>query len=499
MRIGEVLNAVYDEEVGWRPATGQIKPVHVANGLVRALAGEYYDISPIVEFLVGWKKGRVPDPDRSYQRLVLEDPLGPFGYFKESQSEFDKARRYAFGLLNADNAVYPSAENSALTLTCGEMASRSRDFGLGQFGAALLESGDSEALATILRRSLEVKRPDDPITTIVWPLLSDNAKPTSAAETISKALRKKHHQACLKEFQLAAKQLASHEEQQGNRLRTLERVVHFVCIATHAHAQALAADGSLADRPPLLMALTGEKRSELAIASERSLEEMYSKFESWLVKQEAIRLRGKKPLTRDERLEELSIDGRTARKILKQILSAQRNPPEEPDAEILSARMADFEDAKRAFGKDDPALLMAHAVVRSYLREFESGGPRSFLQSLARKVGLLYPHFQGNSRDKRVRPSVAILDLLVRACVPVRAPIPLDEFLERLWRTFGLVVGGRTGGDECDADLLSRNGIDVDPSVLVANTIAFVDTLASMGLARRFADNVTFVGDGYAG
>ena len=496
MKIGEVLNAVYDEEVGWRPATGQIKPVHVANGLVRAVTGEFYDTASLVEFLISWKKDKVPDEERSYKRLVLEGRRDAYGYFADSEREFDRARRYLRGLLNADNAVYPSAENSALTLTCREMASRShQDSGLGDFGAALLRSGTSELLAKALLRVLDVRRPEDPLTAIAWPLLGRDAKPARPKQGIGRTLTKKHHRQCLNQLGVAAERLARHEEQQGNRLRTLERIVHFVCLATHAHAQALAARGVLDSRPPLLMAVIGGKRSDLAAASERSLESMYGQFEEWLISEEAARLRERKPLMDGARLEELSVDGRTVRSVLRQILSAKQRH-EEPDEETLDARMADFEDAKRSFGKDDPALLMAHALVRSYLREYESGGPRSFLQGLARKAGLLYPHFQGNSRDKRVRPSVAILDVLVRACVPPRESLPLDEFLDNLWGAFGLVVGGRRGEEGGDAELLLQNRIDIDPSHLVANTDALVDLLVGMGLARRFADNVTFVGDG---
>jgi hypothetical protein len=87
------------------------------------------------------------------------------------------------------------------------------------------------------------------------------------------------------------------------------------------------------------------------------------------------------------------------------------------------------------------------------------------------------------------------MDVLVRACVPANDALPLDQFLENLWGAFGLIVGGRRGQEGGDAELLSRNGIDIDPSNLVANTDALVDLLADMGLARRFADNVTFVGD----
>jgi len=497
MRIGNVLDAVYDDEVGWRPASGSIKPVHVANGLVRAITGEYYDTSSIIEFLVPVKAKQVPDETRSYKRLVQENPRSTFKCYENGAPEFEKARRYSFGLLAADKAVFPSAEFSALTLTCREMVSRSgNDRHLGEFGASLLRSGDG-ALAHVLNDALNLKHPDDPLTTLMWPLLPRDAKIASKRESVQKALKRKHHQNCLNRFQEAAHVLAAHEGQQGNRLRTLEHIVHFVCIATYAHAHALSADGDLEARTPLLIAVTGEKRSALAITSERSLARMQSQFEDWLIKKEADRLRSGKPIGEGQTLDELPVDGRSARRVLRTVEAAGRTGGP-PDDEVLDERSADFEEAKRRFGKDDPAQLMAYALVHSYMREFESGGPRSFLQNLACKAGLLYPHFEGNSRQKRIRPSVAILDLLVRTCVPPRKLIPLEQFLERLWGTFGLVVGGRHG-DDGDATLLRRNALELDPSLLVANTSAIVELLAGMGLARRFADDVTFVGDGYAG
>jgi len=499
MKIGEVLDTVYDDEVGWRPASGSIKPVHVANGLVRAITGEYYDISPIVEFLVPFGANKVPDESRSYQRMVKDSQRQTFKAYENGAAEFDKARRYSRGLLSADNAVFPKAEFSALTLTCREMVSRSpNDRHLGEFGASLLRSGDGD-LARILEQAVHVDRPDDPLTTVMWPLLPRDGKSVVKRDSVDKALKRRHHQACLRRFQDAARILAAHEEQQGNRLRTLEHIVHFVCIATYAHANALAADGNLEKRTPLLIAVSGEKRSGLAVTSERSIGRMQTKFEEWLIKKEAERLAGKKPIGGGETIDELPIDGRSARRVLRTVeLAGKSGGLPDADSEVLDERAADFEAAKRRYGKDDSAQLMAYALVRSYMREYESGGPRSFLQNLACKTGLLYPHFEGNARQKRVRPSVAILDLLVRTCVPPRTLIPLEDFLEQLWRTFGLVVGGRRG-DDGDAELLKENALELDPSLLAENTSAFVELLAGMGLARRFADNVTFVGDGYAG
>ena len=75
--------------------------------------------------------------------------------------------------------------------------------------------------------------------------------------------------------------------------------------------------------------------------------------------------------------------------------------------------------------------------------------------------------------------------------------LDLDAFLAVLWRRFGLMVGGRRSADWDDAARLEEAGIPVDIDELAANTEAFVDELVLMGLARRYPDGVTFVGDGY--
>jgi hypothetical protein len=66
-----------------------------------------------------------------------------------------------------------------------------------------------------------------------------------------------------------------------------------------------------------------------------------------------------------------------------------------------------------------------------------------------------------------------------------------------LWNRFGLIVGGRRGQDWDDVDVLHRWRLGVDASALSENTEVIVRHLEGMGLARRYADNVTFVGDGH--
>lgn len=75
--------------------------------------------------------------------------------------------------------------------------------------------------------------------------------------------------------------------------------------------------------------------------------------------------------------------------------------------------------------------------------------------------------------------------------------MPLQDYLATLWERFGLIVGGRREEEWDDVEALGRWGLAVEPKALERNTDAFVDELVMMGLARRYPDDVAFVGDGH--
>jgi hypothetical protein len=495
MHIGEILNGIYDDDIGWRPASGSVKPVHVANGLVRALQGKYYDLRDLNHFVVWWRAGRLADERRSYEALTREEGQA-FGYLAQAPQDFEKTRRYALGLLGGDKALFPSAEHSSFSLTCGQMATRdANDRGLGEFAASLLGEG-AGSLANEILDCVDGTEPSDPVTALVWPLLPTESKEPRRQGRLTKTGTHKHNRDVFRAIQDAATSLATHERAQGNRLHSLQRAVQFACVATHAHAQALGGRGDLDARPPALLVTTGHRRSNVALASERSLDAIYAAFERWLGDRLGNRIASGLPLCADaDPLVVNTTDGRTVRSILSKIGVAQKLH-EAPEKEEVDTRVQTFATKLRELGSADSALVMGHTLVHCYAHEYESGGPRAFLQALGRKVGLLYPHFQGRAREKRVRPSVPVIDMLVRACVKHGDAVDLDKFLERLWTRFGLIVGGRRSEKWDDAAYLERWGVGVDIDELSENTEAFVDQLALMGLARRYPDGVTFVGDG---
>ncbi|MBM3523790.1 MAG: hypothetical protein FJX57_12590, partial [Alphaproteobacteria bacterium] len=392
MNIGEVLNGVFDDDLGWHPASGAIKPVHVANGVVRAIQGRHYDLQVLNHFAIPWKrKGQSLDEERSFEALS-KDHADQLGYLARNREQFEKTRNYVLGLVNADRAVFPSAEHSSFSLTNGLLATRDHnDRGLGEFGAFMLGEGP-DSLRDAVAAATQVQRPSDPITAVLWPLLVDRVGRETRqgedprSERFARVSRQKHNRAIFEALREAGASLASHERGHGNGLKTLQRSVHFACIATFAHAQAAASNGALEQRVPGLVAIAGQRRSDVALASENSVESIFLAFEHWLGERLANRiasgqsLLGGKKMTDGEPSFALdALDGRTVKALLRKIALAGRGHGE-PGADDIDVRYQKFVATRTELGDDNTARVLGHTLARCYFHEFDSGGPREFLQ-----------------------------------------------------------------------------------------------------------------------
>jgi len=104
---------------------------------------------------------KVPDETRSYQRWSRIATTNVQAY-ENRAAEFEKARRYSLGLLAADRAVFPSAEFSALTLTCARWCRVRRMIDISESSERRSSFGDGD-LAKRARGGGRVDRPDDPL------------------------------------------------------------------------------------------------------------------------------------------------------------------------------------------------------------------------------------------------------------------------------------------------------------------------------------------------
>lgn len=504
MDINNILNAVYDQSVGWRPATGALKPAHIANGLFRGLVGETYNVMPATDFIIPWtgKSDAGKEVRKSYETMVLDKDHPCFRSFQDEHGKerFERLREFTRGVLNADGAVYPSRDMQSFSISCRQLISGDKmDREVGRFMSDLLRGGNGR-LAKVVTECLANDVPQDPITLLAWPLLRHDAEPIEKRSKKISPYSNTKLSGFFKQLEVAADTLADYQQQLGNRLATLQKAVQFSCISLLAHAQALSVNGALEERSPMLLTIDAMKGSRIANASEESLVRLYESFADWLAHRLAERLQKGQPVDlgggkgEEEYLTlPASLRRDTARKFLADI-GVDRKTAEPDD---IDGRMTFFEQALARHGKENPSIVFGETLVQCYMREYKHG-PKQFLEGVGRKVGFIYPNFQGRSLAKRVQPSVAILDMFVQACTPHGESIRLNEFLDLLWKRFGIVVGGRNVEKSSDHELLAGRNINISQSDLEENTRKFVDYLVDIGLARRYPDNIAYVGRQYA-
>ena len=478
MQVKSLYQGAIFETLGFRPASNAIKPVHVANGLTRAIAGFYGDAAPLHEAVrLKASAGRPPRPPKTAAELRS------LPAFADCDDATIASIRAALNeLVTADHAVNPGPPNfSSYTLSHQLMCtSDPRDAGIGKFLWQLLASppgSDAPALGLldrILTSDLEADGRDD-LTTAVMPLLSphtveqvrDLAEVPVALRNLSGA---KAPSMLLASIRSGMDRLAEREEA-GPRLLLLRRMVLLGSIGVHLHLVQWQTelDTSLQaprDYCPILLDLTREPHGALAEASRDSCLTAMNYVD------ELARYLIREHLRREWAGRNLE-DGRVVRSVLAELA----------DVELDEV----YDDMKTEIENPLDRLAGAVFVVGS---QAQSSPPSDFARYLAQRAGLIGPR-HGRGR-KGYQISLELLEILTLATVPAGEVWPVPTLLEAWWERFGIIVGGRDG----DLDVLTELSIDrVSQDDLDANTDRLVTLLQEQGLARRYGDGVRQIGD----
>ena len=141
------------------------------------------------------------------------------------------------------------------------------------------------------------------------------------------------------------------------------------------------------------------------------------------------------------------------------------------------ASNADGEDVFLEFGETMYDMLALEA----------SSHPVTYIRALGTSSGLLYPPDKLHP-NKRFVISQDILEMLLRSCVNSGEVISGIEIRERLWRRFGIVIGG----SQFEMRMLQSGGmiLQADEDALEENFSSFAATLESMDFAEVMADGI---------
>jgi hypothetical protein len=484
----ELRKAISDEihrRHGYRFMEAKIKPVHIANALMRTehqCVGRMAVLEQLFEATLN--RNAIGKRLEAAQALIdtQRERWGRLGETDDLRSSalMTKVLPLIRTLLGADGAAFGSSPewSSFSSPTALTVTTDASDDGAGSFVHRLwtgIAEGDRLEILDLLNEltspNKETSQLDD-LSALLAPLVEGTKKRVPAVSTaedvsvvyspIELALRD------------AAKSLAAYEiKLKPNPIATLQRIVLLAALSVFLHASTRPRERYGTIERVLLIDATGDRYSNVADASTRCVAQLISDARTYMADVLKDLLRGQmrdwyeKPIEAINSLLEVHghapIDAKN--RIVPKLLELQA----EVDPEDVEGELAD-------------------EVVRSI--EGSSGrGLDGYLRLLGVRSGLLYP--QQKNPNKRLVPTDRTLEVMVASSLDVNAkPVEYRDFLEMLRQRWGVVVGGLTS----DAGLLGQVGAHVPIRELTENSERFLSRLESIGLARRLADSVAVVG-----
>lgn len=440
-----LLDAVFDEEFGLRLTNFSIKPVHVANGLARALAGRTYETTALNKTFRRYVRNQKlgVDEERNPNPTILEafgDAFEPLHGPEPDERKLTRLRALAFNVFGADDGVYEQPEKSSFTLSNERFITRDpSDVRVGVFLANLLttEPKDRTDAADALRELLTTET--DAWTTLALPLLEFGTvrEETEGTETAARVAKGEHlfavsegHLASptLRTLRDAYDRLARFEKTTGSKLNSLRRLMLFGCFVAHAHVVSRWSERDPeAPRPPILLDLFDGTVVSVRDASRATLRAAGDAIEG------LIRARFREVVS-----EEFGSTAKRIEKALSGMITQLADQRRRTEVEHLRAAYENYRE-----GGADSADALAHAMTDE---AFEKIGehPIGALVELGRRAGFLSPwanQGRGGKLQKRYTATAEFLETLIAATVEPDEPLAFPEFLDRLRGMFGIVVG----------------------------------------------------------
>jgi hypothetical protein len=485
-QLREVISDELRRRHGYGLMTSKIKPVHIANALLREEHQTVGKMADLKDLMRATANGETAEDRLDAVGRMLERNRERWGRLGE---DLDLRRSLLVTrvlpllrtILGTDGAAFGSSPEfssfsspTALTVT--------RDASDEQAGAFVhrLWSGPTRLrLLDILRDRTappqDFSRVDD-LTAVLIPLTdgTNPARREERPEIQSNPLSEVEE--CLR---AAARDLASYEDKVlANPMATLQRIVLLASISLFFHAATRAHECTGLPRRVLLLDASNSRTSVVADVSEASVTALFNDAREHMAHTLADLLT--RPGSPEDSPREWVSDPEGA---VAEMFRLRLKGPIEPNLNKVVDALDEIGEGDGDVRADFPRRLVAI---------LESGGGRSldaFLRLLGIRAGLLYP--QQKNPQKRLIPMDRTLEVLVAATFDLSGrPLEYRDFLDELYRRWHIVVGGRLE----DGQILADAGTPVSSTDLTENSERFLTRLQGLGLARKMADSVAVVG-----
>lgn len=468
-RVRHQLAAELMRRHGYGMMGEKIKPVHLANALLRASHQRSGDLNDIQHLMTATAAGSTADEKRQAVERLIGGSRERWGRLGEPGNR-DALQRRVLPLLRrllasdgSANGATPG-QSSFSVPTASLTTPDPSDEHAGEMVFRLWAGADvaDMVLLPILRAvsdpTLAAERMDD-LTAVLAPL-STEAKERRARTWAGEDLSRSSLSPIEELLRAAARDLERYERAASSSpIAALQRIILLASLTVFTHASTRAVERAGSTRVPLLIDASNHASSAIAEASTRLVARLLSDARRYMTL------------------------------VLSEILSAEA--PGDPVAERPASPFGAIHEVSEGSDTDEAQDGTEAATQLVALLKHTLPG---YVRSLGWRSGLLYP--VEKNPNKRVVPTDRTLEVLVLSTFDVTGrPLELSEFLDALYARWGLVTGGRTE----DGAILDRAGVSVGSQELSDNGERFLSRLEAIGLAQRLADSVAMVGLGALG
>lgn len=485
-----MLQEVCDHEFGFQPLNFSIKPVHVANGLARALTGRSYTTEALARTLRRYvvRQTLGVEQERHPNEEILEkyaDAFEPLTGAAPDLHRLSRLRALSMNVLGADGAVFDQADKSSYTLANERFITKDpSDRRAGFFLARLLRADQGNADAAELLLEL-LKSENDSWTTLALPLLRFGAvrEGDGKGEAAERMAMGDHlflvtdghlDSPTLRSLRESYDRLARFERLAGSKLNSLRRLVLFGCFVLHVHVISRRRERDPAlPRPPILLDMSDGTVKSVRDASRASLRAAGDAIEFLIL---------------DSFKEKVMVTGTSEADLLAALKELGEDETVIKDYQTFAG------------GNRDPVEALARAIVdAAFVTAREH--PLGCLIELGRRAGFLSPWSnsgRGGKLQKRYTATAEFLETLIAATVDPDEPLEFPEFLERLRDDFGIVVGRPE-----DDPFIRRNNLSspepfgpmtsINEDDLRHNVAALRHLLVQTGYGKSYADGRTII------
>ncbi|MED1947214.1 MULTISPECIES: hypothetical protein [Brevibacillus] len=484
-RLKEYGNQVCNEYIKYKPTSSSVKPVHVANGLFRLISGESYTVEALNDWVIRWKEGK----EVCSASEIREKYSEAFDESSFDDDEINKLRHFLNIIFNADNAAYPSANNTVLTISSKTQVRGSvpGEASINNFLFTILLAevdGQSSPCIKLIKDALDNE--NDDLSRIASPLTSFAKK---KSVEIQKTLNVYKLVGVEARIRRSFDKLAENSKISGNKLLTLERFILFGCFAIINHLSSrildLSNEYTSNDRVPMVFDADGSldavrfASEETLLIAKLMIEEFFEKgLEEVLKKEHYDRFSHEQMITRIDQLRMEDSSNKTT----------SRLEEDEKRKSYKALYLGYYEQYKNPF----KAIIKA-TRFKLFAEEYATD-PSGFITSLGGRIALLAPRAQGRGR-KRYSPDPLMLEIILHTILDSDKKLTLSQFGNELWDRYGIIIGANP---ETDFDILTQWKVSpITPGDLAGelakNAEKIADILISMGYGKRFADGVTVI------